>query len=115
MIIFDDKIGFYTMKDVCRITALSRSTIYRYLERKRFPEPVIFEDGGNLKFWIPDVHSWIRSNLDLLAQTVAAGRKRRGRKVLAMGGIQVLPDTARNETEGDAYTSGGGRSLADGC
>ncbi len=36
MRIFDDKIGFYTMKDVCRITALSRSTIYAILRGRGF-------------------------------------------------------------------------------
>ncbi|MDX0675651.1 AlpA family phage regulatory protein [Sinorhizobium medicae] len=81
MPIFEDRIGFYTMKDVCRITAMSRSTIYRFLEERRFPEPATFQDGGNLKFWIPDVHAWIRANLDRVAQAIASGRKRRGRKI----------------------------------
>ncbi|UTG97476.1 AlpA family phage regulatory protein [Sinorhizobium meliloti] len=101
------------MKDVCRITALHRSTIYRYLERKRFPEPVIFEDGGNLKFWIPDVHGWIRENLALLAQAIATGRKRRGRKVRAKARIHVLSGNVRDVKDGDAETLGEGRPLAD--
>jgi len=95
MLIFEDRIGFYTMKDVCRITAMSRSTIYRRLEEGRFPEPATFQDGGNLKFWIPDVHAWIRENLDRVAQAIASGRKRRGRRMRAKREILAHCDSGK--------------------
>lgn len=113
MMIFEDRVGFYTMKEVCRITALSRSTIYRYLERKKFPEPTTFEDGGNLKFWIPHVHAWIRENLAQLARAMAAGRKRRGWKVRAKNRIRALGDIGKDAAGPSAQTVEDGRQLAE--
>jgi predicted DNA-binding transcriptional regulator AlpA len=52
--------AFYRLRDVIRISALSRSTIYRRIAEGRFPRPVSL--GGrasgwpreNLQAWIDD-------------------------------------------------------------
>jgi prophage regulatory protein len=41
--------AFYRLRDVIRITALSRSTIYRRIAEGRFPEPVHL--GGRASGW----------------------------------------------------------------
>ncbi|WP_426131807.1 helix-turn-helix transcriptional regulator [Pararhizobium sp. PWRC1-1] len=57
----DDRIGFYTFADLCRILRLSKKTIYRYLERlPGFPKPVKYWPDGDDRWFIPDVHEWIR-------------------------------------------------------
>jgi prophage regulatory protein len=41
--------AFYRLRDVIRITALSRSTIYRRISEGRFPAPVNL--GGRASAW----------------------------------------------------------------
>jgi predicted DNA-binding transcriptional regulator AlpA len=41
--------AFYRLRDVMRITALSRSTIYRRISEGRFPAPVHL--GGRASAW----------------------------------------------------------------
>lgn len=41
--------AFYRLRDVIRITALSRSTIYRRIAEGRFPSPVHL--GGRASAW----------------------------------------------------------------
>jgi prophage regulatory protein len=41
--------AFYRLRDVVRITALSRSTIYRRIDEGRFPAPVHL--GGRASAW----------------------------------------------------------------
>lgn len=41
--------AFYRLRDVMRITALSRSTIYRRIAEGRFPSPVHL--GGRASAW----------------------------------------------------------------
>ena len=41
--------AFYRLRDVVRITALSRSTIYRRISEGRFPPPVHL--GGHAAAW----------------------------------------------------------------
>ena len=41
--------AFYRLKEVTRITALSRSTVYRRIAEGRFPEPVHL--GGRASAW----------------------------------------------------------------
>lgn len=41
--------AFYRLRDVMRITALSRSTVYRRIAEGRFPEPVHL--GGRASAW----------------------------------------------------------------
>ncbi|MBX5218751.1 AlpA family phage regulatory protein [Rhizobium sp. NLR8a] len=60
--IFNDPVGFYTAREVCRITTLSRRSLYRYLDKGRFPYPVEFSKRRKV-WWIPDVHQWIREQL----------------------------------------------------
>ncbi|MDP1956104.1 MAG: AlpA family transcriptional regulator [Polaromonas sp.] len=50
--------AFYRLRDVMRITALSRSTIYRRVAEGRFPSPVHL--GGRASAW-PSVtlQQWI--------------------------------------------------------
>ena len=61
--------AFYRLRDVMRITALSRSTIYRRIAEGRFPEPVHL--GGrasawqcaSLQLWIDDPEGYQTSAL----------------------------------------------------
>ena len=57
--ILDDRIGFYTFRQVCVMTSMSRRTIYRYLGKRLFPQPCHSPTGRNI-WWIPDIHQWIR-------------------------------------------------------
>ena len=50
--------AFYRLRDVMRITALSRSTIYRRIAEGRFPAPVHL--GGRASAWpCASLQSWI--------------------------------------------------------
>ncbi len=50
--------AFYRLRDVVRITALSRSTIYRRISEGRFPPPVHL--GGRASAWSSAVlQQWI--------------------------------------------------------
>ncbi len=50
--------AFYRLRDVTRITALSRSTIYRRISEGRFPAPVRL--GGRASAWRRDMlQAWI--------------------------------------------------------
>jgi prophage regulatory protein len=52
--------AFYRLRDVMRITALSRSTIYRRISEGRFPPPVHLSERASawqsaaLQAWIDD-------------------------------------------------------------
>lgn len=50
--------AFYRLRDVMRITALSRSTIYRRIAEGRFPAPVHL--GGRASAWqCASLQQWI--------------------------------------------------------
>lgn len=50
--------AFYRLRDVMRIAALSRSTIYRRISEGRFPAPVHL--GGRASAWpSADLQAWI--------------------------------------------------------
>jgi prophage regulatory protein len=50
--------AFYRLRDVTRITALSRSTVYRRIAEGRFPAPVSL--GGRASAWpSADLQAWI--------------------------------------------------------
>ncbi len=52
--------AFYRMRDVLRITALSRPTLYRRIAARRFPPPVHL--GGRACGWsAPALQAWIRN------------------------------------------------------
>lgn len=52
--------AFYRLRDVIRITALSRSTIYRRISEGRFPAPVHL--GGRASAWpSAALQQWIDS------------------------------------------------------
>ncbi len=50
--------AFSTFRDVCRLTTLSRRTVYRYLARKIFPEPRRLP-GGKLIWRTQEVQDWM--------------------------------------------------------
>ncbi|MGO7020505.1 helix-turn-helix transcriptional regulator [Rhizobium leguminosarum] len=50
--------GFSTFREVCRMTTLSRRTVYRYLARKIFPEPRRLP-GGKLIWRTQEVLDWM--------------------------------------------------------
>jgi prophage regulatory protein len=50
--------AYYRLRDVVRITALSRATIYRRIAEGRFPAPVHL--GGRASGWAcEELQSWI--------------------------------------------------------
>lgn len=50
--------AFYRLRDVMRISALSRSTVYRRIAEGRFPAPVHL--GGRASGWpSAALHAWI--------------------------------------------------------
>jgi prophage regulatory protein len=50
--------AFYRLRDVMRISALSRSTIYRRISEGRFPRPVHL--GGRASAWpSAELQAWI--------------------------------------------------------
>jgi predicted DNA-binding transcriptional regulator AlpA len=50
--------AFYRLRDVMRICALSRSTVYRRIAEGRFPAPVHL--GGRASAWASaDLQAWI--------------------------------------------------------
>jgi len=60
--------AYFRLKDVVRITALSRATIYRRIAVKRFPAPVHL--GGRACGWrAEDLQEWIRDPQTYLAAT----------------------------------------------
>lgn len=52
--------AFYRLHDVVRITALSRSTLYRRISEGRFPAPVHL--GGRASAWpSEELQAWINN------------------------------------------------------
>lgn len=52
--------AFYRLRDVVRIAALSRSTVYRRIAEGRFPAPIHL--GGRASAWPSnDLQEWINS------------------------------------------------------
>lgn len=50
--------AFYRLRDVTRISALSRSTVYRRISEGRFPAPVHL--GGRASAWpATELQAWI--------------------------------------------------------
>lgn len=50
--------AFYRLRDVMRISALSRSTIYRRISEGRFPNPIHL--GGRASAWpSAELQAWI--------------------------------------------------------
>ncbi|MNV73413.1 Prophage CP4-57 regulatory protein (AlpA) [compost metagenome] len=50
--------AFYRLRDVIRITALSRSTVYRRITEGRFPAPIPL--GGRASAWPSEaLQAWI--------------------------------------------------------
>ena len=50
--------AFYRLRDVMRISALSRSTIYRRISEGRFPRPIHL--GGRASAWpSAELQAWI--------------------------------------------------------
>jgi prophage regulatory protein len=60
--------AFYRLRDVMRITALSRSTIYRRVAEGRFPAPVHL--GGRASAWqCASLQLWIDNPEEYRAST----------------------------------------------
>lgn len=78
--------AFYRIRDVLRITALSRPTLYRRIAARRFPAPVRL--GGRACGWpVAELQAWIADSDGYRAVTGDAMDVRRGpgrpRKYLA--------------------------------
>ncbi len=55
---FDDTNRLMTRREVSKVTTLSRTTLWRYVDEKRFPEPRRIP-GGPLVWRVGDVLRWI--------------------------------------------------------
>jgi prophage regulatory protein len=76
--------AYYRLRDVVRITALSRSTIYRRIAEGRFPAPVLL--GGKASGWARDaLQCWIEDPAGYIAPTPPQAAEARGRP---MAGVQ---------------------------
>ncbi len=65
--------AFYRMKDVIRITSLSRPTLYRRIAAGRFPAPVKL--GGRASGWTAQsLHAWIENPTGYMADTEASSQ-----------------------------------------
>jgi prophage regulatory protein len=53
-----------SVRDVQRLTTLSRATIYRFIRAGRFPEPVKLSPRGRVAWRSSDVAAWNDSPLD---------------------------------------------------
>jgi predicted DNA-binding transcriptional regulator AlpA len=55
----------YTAKDLQRLFALSRSSLYRLLHREDFPKPVVLgpadKRGGSIRWRSDEVHTYIQT------------------------------------------------------
>src|SRR5688572_8901841 len=72
--------AFFRLREVLRITALSRPTLYRRIAAQKFPAPVHL--GGRASGWaFASLQNWINDPEGYRAPTVdeAAGPRRRGR------------------------------------
>lgn len=50
------------IKDVCELTSLGRSTIYKFVAENRFPRQVIL--GGNCVAWVEaEVIEWLEDKI----------------------------------------------------
>ncbi|WP_168263117.1 helix-turn-helix transcriptional regulator [Rhizobium leguminosarum] len=56
-----DPRGFFSMKETCEITSLSRGTITRMVERETFPEyrPLTDDPNGRKGFRVSEVLKWL--------------------------------------------------------
>lgn len=54
----DHPTGFYTLGQVCRLTRLCRSTIYRLRLNGQFVAAQELS-SGRIGFWKPSVHAWL--------------------------------------------------------
>lgn len=79
--VFYDPIGFYKTGQVCAILMVTRQTLVRYRKFRGFPDPTVFVEGGENRYYIPHVHAWIRDNLAFVARAALAGRNIRARLV----------------------------------
>jgi len=55
----DSTIIYISMREVIRMTSLSRSTIYRLIKKNEFPKPVRLS-SGRIGFNKQDVLKWLR-------------------------------------------------------
>ena len=57
---------FYRLKDVIRVTSLSRSTIYRYMDDGLFPKQI--EIAPRIVVWLEsDVQKWMSEKIEMHA------------------------------------------------
>lgn len=76
--------AYYRLRDVVRITALSRSTIYRRIAEGRFPAPVHL--GGKASGWAREaLQRWIE---DPACYTVPTPPQAAAGRGLARDGVQ---------------------------
>lgn len=68
-----EKEEFASMTRVCRITGLSRSTIYRMIREESFPAPIRV---GTRSLWpVSRVHGWVNAQIAAAEREIRAGNK----------------------------------------
>jgi predicted DNA-binding transcriptional regulator AlpA len=60
----DHIVGFYSLRDVMRITTLSRATIYRMVRAGTFPRPFRIS-VGRIAWLISDFDRWMADRLSI--------------------------------------------------
>lgn len=59
----DGQSALYALPQVCRITTLSRATVYRGVSNKTFPQPVRI--SANRIAWPAEaIHAWVTSKME---------------------------------------------------
>lgn len=55
-----------SIKDVCRVTSLSRSTLWKKVQAGQFPKPISLSDDGIRKAFLAyEVKDWMESRIAL--------------------------------------------------
>jgi prophage regulatory protein len=55
---------FLTLRDVIKLTSLSRATLYKNIKMGRFPRPIPLTPGGRVGWRATEVEAWNESPLD---------------------------------------------------
>jgi len=75
--------AYFRLKEVMRITALSRATLYRRIAARRFPAPVHL--GGRACGWrAEELREWVRD-----PQTYQAAASERDTEISALGRQEI--------------------------
>lgn len=58
-----DPVQMLNLKQVMKITTLSKSTIYALIHEKKFPRQVRLTPGGSVAWVQSEIHAWIEERM----------------------------------------------------